>query len=119
MRVPFHASTPNRATMFGVSRFLRQFQTTVPPVCEPPIYVLGIWEAERTVGIGIVQDFISTVTYSATTRSGICALKGHTMSSRGVQPTEGQNRQTGTLTGSTIEMHESQGSFMIGSYTWR
>ena len=26
MRVPFHASTLNRATMFGVSRVLRQFR---------------------------------------------------------------------------------------------
>jgi len=23
-----------------------------PPICEPPINVLGIWEAERTFGIG-------------------------------------------------------------------
>ena len=26
MRVPFHASTPNRATVFGVSRVLRHFR---------------------------------------------------------------------------------------------
>ena len=43
---------PHRTTFSAVARVLRQFQTPVPPVCEPPINVLGIWEAERTFGIG-------------------------------------------------------------------
>jgi len=33
-------------------------ETPVPPVCEPPINVLGIWEAERTFGIRYRADGI-------------------------------------------------------------
>ena len=34
MRVPFPESTPNRATMFGVSRVLRQFRTASRPLIQ-------------------------------------------------------------------------------------
>ena len=76
MRVPFHASTPNRATMFGVSLVLRQLQTpvsllwkpraqslwtnrtfcsqrdAVPTVWDPAGEALHIWEENKTLGNG-------------------------------------------------------------------
>ena len=43
---------PHRTTFSAVSRVLRQFQTPIPPMCAPPINVLGTWEAARTFGLG-------------------------------------------------------------------
>lgn len=92
-----------------------------PPWCRSGVRVLPGLQA-RTIFLMVV--FMNTLTYLAGIGKrndgdqGLAhAPKGHTVNSRGFEPTEWEYQKTRTLEGSPIEVTKNQGSFMLCAYT--